>query len=181
MSSRVVENIPADASGTNVPALRGEACRAADILRFNVAGFRFDFDAVTTRNRDFKLHPELRARAGRVRQLRRERSADVHAGGSCFGREGVVVQQVLRQRRAGIRFDMHGVAHDGSGCGFEWNDFYGAEIRGETQSQAICGGHRAGAIGGDPRPRIAGLRRLNRSGFGSTCPRDRNCTHCDTE
>jgi hypothetical protein len=48
-----------------------------------------------------------------------------------------MVQKVLRQRSAHIRFEMYGVADHWSGARFQRNYFHGALVRSEPQSQSV--------------------------------------------
>src|SRR5262249_6866838 len=94
VESGIVKQVCADASGTNVAALSGKDRDAPDILSFDVASFRLHFNAVAARHRDFKLHPELRAR--RTPHLHRERSVNIHSSRCRFSHKGIAIQEALR-------------------------------------------------------------------------------------
>src|SRR3984893_18163814 len=126
-----------DAPRADVSALRQKAGKTPDVLRLDVARFRFDLDVVIERHADFKQHPVLRSRICGTGHLRRQRSSDLHARGRCFSDERVTIEKTLSQRGARIGFDVHRVLHNRRGVGIERNYFDGAEVSDEPQRQSL--------------------------------------------
>lgn len=152
-----MRTIDTDPAGVNVTAVRHEVRRAADILRFNIAGAGFHFHVVAMRHRDLILHPELCSARGRSAQLRRKRSVDFDAFGHGLCGQRVAVEQMLRKGAASVGLDMNGVAHFRRGTGLDRNDAHRTEIRGKPQSESLFRGERAAAVRGNARSRWIGF------------------------
>jgi hypothetical protein len=69
-----------DAPGSNVSALGDERCGAANVFGFDIPDIRVDFDVVSRWNRNFELHPELRA-ASAFAGLHRKSAVYIDSGG----------------------------------------------------------------------------------------------------
>jgi len=132
-------------SRVNIAALRDERRCAANVLSFDVAGKSADFDVVTRRNGEFKLHPELSAGSG-AGGLGWKSSINFHAGRCGFGSKRIMIEKVLCQGSMSIGFEMHGIANDRRRSGLEGRDSYRAKIGRDAKSEAIPCLQNASAI-----------------------------------
>src|ERR1700675_4375030 len=126
------------APGPDVAALGDQARGPADVLCFYVAHARIDVEAVAGRDGHFILHVKLRvgsAAAG----LRWRRPDNLDAGRGCSGRERIVIQKTLRQRRASVGLDMHGITNYWRRTRVESDDAHRTDVRGQMQHLTVSG------------------------------------------
>src|SRR5580704_2218524 len=146
----------------DVSALGDQTRGPADVLRFYVAHARIDVEAVACRDGQFILHVKLRvgsAAAG----FGWRRSDNFHAGRGCSCREQIVIQKTLRQRRASVGLDMHGITNCQWSTRLESDNAYGTDVCRQMQCLTVSGLERSRAVNRRARAWLSRLGRIPRT------------------
>jgi hypothetical protein len=108
----------------------------------DVADFGVYVHVVAARYRHLKLDPELCVVRAR---LRRERAGqlDSRACGPCL--KNVIFQKLLCGRSIHVRFDVHGVPHDGRRARLELKNADRAQVGRQPEHEPVPGDQSAGA------------------------------------